>query len=78
MARVSVVAVDGEFACDRFVHPDHLSAVGFASIDVPCTLSRDGPATLLVETLGRADLMFSSVQLTWGLAHKPGAQYVIR
>ena len=37
----------------------------FATIAVPCRLSRDTPATLAIFSLGTADLAFEAVRLRW-------------
>jgi hypothetical protein len=70
VARISIVAADGESACERFVLPGELPAGGLEPVDVACRLTRDGPSTLLVETLGRVDLVFESVHLAWEPEHR--------
>ncbi len=63
VARVTVTTLEGNTACREDIAwgmlPDH----GFGKVWVPCSLARDGPTTLVVESLGVTDLHFDEVAL---------------
>ena len=64
-ARIALVELDGHVACTRDIGGDEVPPDRFATIGVPCRLSRDTPATLAVFSLGTADLAFEAVRLRW-------------
>ncbi len=45
---------------DQIASPDR-----WTQIELGCTFGSDGPARLIVETLGLVDLTFSDVTLQW-------------
>jgi 4-amino-4-deoxy-L-arabinose transferase-like glycosyltransferase len=65
LARVRMFTL-GQPPCETFVTSVQLPAAdAWTPLTIGCTLPDDGPARLIVETLGRADLSFSSVLLQW-------------
>ena len=65
VARVAFLHLNGEAACVADVTALQTSLDRFRDIAIPCRVQRDGPATLAVYTLARADLAFDKVLLTW-------------
>jgi hypothetical protein len=65
VARVAFLHLNGEAACVADVTAMQTSRDRFRDIAIPCRVQRDGPATLAVYTLARADLAFDKVLLTW-------------
>ena len=63
--RLALVELDGTVACARDVSSDELPQDRFATIAVPCQLSRDTAATLAIYSLGVSDLALGEVHLTW-------------
>jgi hypothetical protein len=63
--RLALVELDGTVACTRDVSSDELPQDRFATIAVPCRLSRDMAATLAVYSLGVTDVAFGDVHLRW-------------
>ncbi len=61
VARVTVLDDRGAVACREDVPSGLVPAEGLGRIWVPCELAADGPATLIVEALGRTDLRFGDV-----------------
>jgi 4-amino-4-deoxy-L-arabinose transferase-like glycosyltransferase len=64
-ARIALVELDGHVACSRDIGADEVPSDRFATIAVPCRLSRDTPATLAIFSLGTVDLAFEAVRLRW-------------
>lgn len=63
VARVTVIARD--VACAEDIPLGILYEDRFSDVWIPCPLKSEGPATLLVETLGVVELAFENVTLTW-------------
>jgi hypothetical protein len=57
--------LDGTVACQSDVESGALYRDRFANIEVPCRLQSDGPATVAVLTLGRADVAVERLNLNW-------------
>jgi hypothetical protein len=65
IARVILVDIDRKPACLSDVSTTQLQMDRFTDVAVPCHLTRDGPATLAVYSLGHADLAIDEVRLRW-------------
>ena len=63
VAHVALTTLDGTAACSEDIPWGLLPEHGFGRIWVPCSLSQDGPATLVVQSLGVTDLYFDEVAL---------------
>jgi hypothetical protein len=63
VAHVALTTLDGTAACSEDIPWGLLPEQGFGRIWVPCSLSQDGPATLVVQSLGVTDLYFDEVAL---------------
>lgn len=61
VARVTVMSGDGTVRCREDVPAGLLPTGLLGDVWVPCVLRADGPATLVVEALGRTDLSFGDV-----------------
>ncbi len=67
VARVALLHLDGQSACVGDVLAGQLQTDRFSEVAIPCRLTRDGPATLAVYSLGQADLTIDEVRLEWEL-----------
>jgi len=66
VARASLALLDGSPPCLADVTIGQLAASDhWTRFTLACSLPRDGPARLIVETLGRVDLSFGDVLLQW-------------
>jgi hypothetical protein len=66
VARVRLFLLDGGTPCDVLISVDELPVQDqWMPVGVGCTLAHDGPARLIVDTLGRADLSFSEIVMQW-------------
>ena len=63
VAHVTLTTLDGTTACSEDIPWGLLPDRGFGQIWVPCLLPRDGPATLVVRSLGVTDIYFDEVAL---------------
>lgn len=64
-ARAELLHLDGKPACQADVPGRQLPADAFGEITLRCRLVADGPATLLLYSLGTVDLSFDTVNLNW-------------
>jgi 4-amino-4-deoxy-L-arabinose transferase-like glycosyltransferase len=65
VARVALLHLNGDPACVADVSAAQTLRDRFSDVVIPCRLARDGPATLAVYTLARADLAIDRVLLRW-------------
>jgi hypothetical protein len=65
VARVALRHLDGQPACVEDVSGGQLQTDRFADVAIRCRLTRDGPATLAIYSLGREDIAISAVHLRW-------------
>jgi len=63
VAHVTLTTLDGTTACSEDIPWGLLPDRGFGKIWVPCLPLRDGPATLVVRSLGVTDIYFDEVAL---------------
>ncbi len=63
VAHVTLTNLEGTAACSEDIPWGLLPEQGFGKIWVPCTLPHDGPATLVVQSLGVTDIYFDEVAL---------------
>ena len=63
VAHVTLTTLQGMEACSEDIPSGLLPDHGFGNIWVPCSLPRDGPATLVVQSLGVTDMYFDDVAL---------------
>lgn len=63
VAHVALTTLDGKEACSEDIPWGLLREHGFGKIWVPCTLPKDGPATLVVQSFGLTDIYFDEVAL---------------
>lgn len=63
VAHVTLTTLQGTAACSEDIPWGLLPEHGFGKIWVPCTLPQDGPATLVVQSLGLTDIYFDEVAL---------------
>ncbi len=64
VARIVVFQLDGRPACVSDLTAAQLPAA-FAEVAVPCALTVDGPATLIVYSLGANEIAIDRINLTW-------------
>ena len=64
VARIVVFQLDGRQACVSDLTAAQLPAA-FAEVAVPCALTVDGPATLIVYSLGANEIAIDRINLTW-------------
>jgi len=64
VARLALVQLDGTVGCSADFTAGQIPA-DFRDLSVSCRLAKDGPATLLVDSLGKVDLAFDRVALVW-------------
>ncbi len=64
VARIVVLQLDGRLACMRDLTAAQLPAA-FAEVAVPCGLTADGPATLIVYSLGVNEIAIDHINLRW-------------
>ena len=62
---IVLMPVDGRAACAVNVAAADLPSDRFHDIEVPCRLTSDGPATLIVQSLGASDLAVERVRFRW-------------
>lgn len=67
VARVALANLDGSAACTEEIPWGMIPDDRFGKIWVPCTLSVEGPATLVVQSLGMTDIFFDEVALVRAL-----------
>jgi hypothetical protein len=66
VARVRLFLLEGGTPCEVLISVDEFPVQDqWTPVGVGCTLAHDGPARLIVDTLGRADLSFSDIVLQW-------------
>jgi hypothetical protein len=66
VARIRLFSLEGGTPCVMLLTIDQMASPDrWTQITLACTLHSDGPARLIVETLGRVDLTFSDVTLQW-------------
>jgi hypothetical protein len=63
VAHVTVTTLEGTTACSEDIPWGMLPEPGFGKVWVPCSLPRDGPATIVVDSLGVTDMSFDEVAL---------------
>jgi len=64
VARIVVLQFDGRQACASDLTAAQLPAA-FAEVAVPCGLTADGPATLIVYSLGANEIAIDRINLSW-------------
>jgi hypothetical protein len=64
VARIVVLQLDGRSACMSDLTAAQLPAT-FADVAVPCGLTADGPATLIVYSLGVNEIAIDRINLRW-------------
>ena len=64
VARIVVFQFDGRTACSSDLTAAQLPAA-FADVTVPCGLTADGPATLIVFSLGANEIAIDRINLSW-------------
>ena len=62
---IVLMPVDGRAACAVNVAAANLPSDRFHDIEVPCRLTADAPATLIVQSLGASDLAVERVSFRW-------------
>ncbi len=62
---IVLMPVDGRAACAVNVAAADLPSDRFHDLEVPCRLTADGPATLIVQSLGTSDLAVERVRFRW-------------
>jgi 4-amino-4-deoxy-L-arabinose transferase-like glycosyltransferase len=65
LARVALLHLDGQPACVAEIGAEQVPTDRFVDIALPCRLTNDGPATIAIYTLGRADLAIDQVWMDW-------------
>jgi len=71
VARVSLFELDGHVACDEDIPFGILRDDRFGNVWIPCRVNSEGPATLIVDSLGAVDLSFSALTLTIDSSRRP-------
>jgi hypothetical protein len=64
VARIVVFQLDGRQACVSDLTAARLPAA-FADVTVPCGLTADGPATLIVYSLGTNEIAIDRIKMSW-------------
>ena len=75
VARATLVTLDGMTACAEDIAAGMIPEERFGKVWVPCVLAVEGPATLVVQSLGLADLYFDEVALLRYRASASGEQH---
>ena len=64
VARIVVFQLDGRQACESNLTAAQLPGT-FAEVAVPCGLTGDGPATLIIYSLGANEIAIDRINLSW-------------